>query len=75
MSDMPANTGWTTMVVAGPTIQMESGVMAIVGDDGRVQIDWAAVEKNAGSRDNQLGPLARALLAVRNNTWEPLAAR
>jgi hypothetical protein len=43
----------------------------VIGEDGRVRIDWHAVETLAVSKaDRTVLPLAQLMLAIRDGTWK-----
>ena len=45
-----------------------------VAPDGTVLIDWRAVEAAAeGSADRASTPVAKAMLAIRDSKWKPMA--
>ena len=68
-ADLPPMIASTQNIVA----TLRSSVMVTMGADGsNVKIDWAEVEKQAAGNDGYLRPLAKALIAARDNTREPI---
>lgn len=70
MAEMPATISSTTAFVAN--IPTSSIMVSMDTDGGNVRIDWNEVEKQADGKDGYLRPLAKALLAVRDKTWQPI---
>ena len=69
MTDMPAIT--TTTVIAS-TMQTSVTLVSMSPDGNVVCIDWPEVERQAQGPDPFLMPLAKALLAARDKTWQSM---
>ena len=73
MADIPAlDTTTTTTTVYASTMQSSVTLVTISPDGRAICIDWPEVERQAQGRDPFLMPLAKSLLAVRDNTWTPM---
>jgi hypothetical protein len=58
-----------SMMVAAPT-----RMLALIGHDGSVKIDWTEAERAAAQGPADRGwALAVAFLAIRDGTWKPFA--
>jgi hypothetical protein len=68
MAELPATISSGAIMSATPS----NILVSMDVDGGHVKIDWTEVEKQATGRDSYLRPLAKALLAVRDKTWEPI---
>lgn len=67
MSDMPAV---TTTTVYASTVQSSVTLVTISPDEKTICIDWAEVERQADGNDPFLRPLAKALISVRDKTYQ-----
>jgi hypothetical protein len=73
MSDMPISTAAPTVVTASTS--QWSVTLVTVSADGTVCIDWQEVERQAAGRDPFMMPLAKALLSVRDKSYQPMSPR
>lgn len=73
MSDMPVATTGTAVMAS--TVTSSVTLVSMSPDGSAVCIDWPEVERQAQGRDPFLMPLARALLAVRDKTDQPMPGR
>lgn len=67
MSDLPPITYGAVTVAALPA---SSVLLSVSADGNHVWIDWNEVEKQAKGEDRLLMPLSKALLAVRDGTYQ-----
>jgi hypothetical protein len=71
MSDLPVTTAVTTATTMyASTLQSSSVLVSMSPDGSNVCINWGEVERQALGRDPYLMPLAKALIAVRDRTYQ-----